>query len=866
MSTKNKLLPIDAVLPQLCRTMHQQQSLVLQAQPGAGKTTRVALALLGLLPDQSIPLPILGNKRILLLEPRRLATMNAARFMSALLGEQVGNTVGYTIRHQRCVSKNTRIEVITEGVLTRRLQRDPTLADVGLIIFDEFHERNLHSDLGLALSYDVQQGLRDDLKLLVMSATIDTAAVAKLLGGCPVISCGGRSYPIDVVYCGDSDNQVAQQVLLAVRRALAEQSGDVLVFLPGIRQIRSCQRLLTQHLQDVVVALLYGALPFEKQQQALATTAQRKVVLATNIAETSLTIDGIGAVVDSGLERRLVFNPASGMNSLVTGKISAASATQRAGRAGRLCAGICYRLWSETTQNGLLEHSVAEICRCDLTALVLELALWGLNDSQQLVWLDVPGNANFATAQQLLRQLSALNSRGQITPSGQKMIALPLHPRLAAMVLAAKSVEEQALACELAILLDEAEILPLTQQHQSTSSDLLDRLEYWHTNRISGQQTQTIANCERSLRVLLQRLKIKPTVSASLSADVIGRLLLAAFPDRVAQRRLDGGYGGGDAAGNGDQYKLRYGGGACLSSRSNVTGAQWLVAAQIEHQTGGEALIHQASTLTTEQVGEYFVGQLEWLDEAIWDKDRQRVVGRQCHKLDALILKQRPIALESHLVVPLLVKQIQHAGLASLGWNSASRRWLQRARFVAAHTACVAAGASDDWPMLDDESLLANVEDWLGGWMLGGGNGSAVVSSLAALKKIDLLEPLQGLLNWKQRQQLDKYAPVKIQVPSGSWVTIDYADDDNPVLAAKLQELFGWHSSPTIAGGAVALTIHLLSPARRPLQVTRDLANFWRNTYPEVKKEMKGRYPKHPWPDDPLVAVAQRGVKRPQKK
>jgi ATP-dependent helicase HrpB len=835
-------LPIDAILADLRAQLTEHNCVVVQAEPGAGKTTRVPLSLLSE--------AWLGQQKILMLEPRRLAAMNAARFMSQTLGEKVGNTIGYTIRHERCVGQNSRIEVITEGILTRRLQHDPLLNGVGLVIFDEFHERNIHSDVGLALCRDAQQGLREDLKILVMSATLDTAALADLLGQCPVLTSSGRSYPIEVKYQGDDRTPLARQVLQATRLALQQQSGDILVFLPGEREIRACQRLLTEHFggggrtSAVAVLPLYGALSFARQQLALQPATQRKVVLATNIAETSLTIVGIGAVIDSGLERRLIFDPASGMNGLITAAISQASATQRAGRAGRLQAGFCYRLWSETTQHGLAEYVVAEICRSDLAALVLELALWGVTDGEQLAqmaWLDLPPNAHVQAAKRLLVDLGALDKQGRITNCGQQMARLPLHPRLAAMVVSAVTAEEQNLACELAVVLEEKDLLPPVADKVSTQSDLLDRLEYWRQARSAQVKQRQIVNCDRSLLALRRRLKLSAVNPSDNYADAesVGDLLLAAFPDRIAQRRHN----------SQDSYVLRSGAGAKLSPRCQMIPSAWLVAAQVQHQGNGESLIHQASALTREQLLAHFEQQLPWQDEVVWDQAQQRVLGRQCRKLGALVVVQRPQAIDASLALPLIIAYIQRQGLLCLPWTKAGRQWLQRARFVASHAAAV------DWPALEEADLLATLTGWLAPWLSG-------ITSAAALSKIDLLGALHGLLNWAQQQQLEQLAPVSITVPSGSRVAIDYSDADQPVLAVKLQELFGWQESPCIAGGRVALTIHLLSPARRPLQVTRDLANFWRSTYPEVKKEMKGRYPRHPWPDDPLVAIAQRGVKK----
>lgn len=834
MPSTSSTLPIEAILEPLKHALLDHPAVVLQAEPGAGKTTRVPLALL----DQ----PWLGHQRILLLEPRRLAAVHAARYMSQLLGEQPGQTVGYTIRHQRAVSQQTRIEVITEGVLTRRLQQDPTLEGVGLIIFDEFHERNLHSDLGLALSYDVQCGLRDDLKLLVMSATLDGQAVAAKLGHCPVLHSQGRSFPVEIVYQGDEQVPVARQVVKAVRQALNDQSGDVLVFLPGAREIRSCQNLLASQpwMTELIICPLYGALPFAEQQQAIRPAKKRKIVLATNIAETSLTIDGVGIVVDSGLERQLSFDAASGMNRLLTRQISQASATQRAGRAGRLAAGSCYRLWSESRQRGLVAYTLPEICRTDLSSLALELVAWGINDAAMLSWLDPPPTAHLNAAFRLLQQLGALDDKQRLTTVGQQLVKLPLHPRLARMVIAAEGDAEKTLACQLAVVLDSPQLFaPRQNEGRSTDSDLIDRLEVWQPHRQQQVSLPSAQTALKSYRALCRQLGLSSSVAPRLDCEAVGRLLLASFPDRIAQQRPN----------NPGQYVLRGGRGAQLSRRSRLMPSSWLVAAEVEHGHDTLAQIHLASQISSEQLLDQFAEQMPWQNETIWDDGQQRVVARDCRRLGALLVAQRPASLRAENAIPLLLDQVQRQGLELLNWSNDSRHWLQRARFVAIHN------LETDWPDFSDADLLQSLDTWLAPWMTG-------LTTMVKLKKLDLLEPLRSLLTWSQQQRLDQLAPQRIAVPSGSQIRVDYSDPQQPKLAVKLQELFGWQSGPRIGHGRVALLIQLLSPAQRPIQLTADLANFWATTYSEVKKELKGRYPKHPWPDDPLQAPAQRGVKR----
>ncbi|MDY0291881.1 MAG: ATP-dependent helicase HrpB [Desulfuromonadaceae bacterium] len=835
-------LPVDAVIPHLQQALRTHTCALLQAEPGAGKTTRVPLALLHE--------PWLQGRRILMLEPRRLAAVHAARYMSKQLRERLGQTVGYTIRHERAVSASTRIEVITEGVLTRRLQHDPELEGVGLIIFDEFHERNIHSDLGLALSYEVQQGLRPELRLLLMSATLESTHIATQLDQCPVLHSAGRTYPVTIHYCGDSSLALAQQVSGAVEQGLQHQ-GDILVFLPGAGEIRRCQKLLrTQSwAQEVQILPLYGALSFEEQQRAILPGSRRKVVLATNIAETSLTIENIGVVVDSGLERQLLFDVARGMNSLPTRRIAQSSAIQRAGRGGRQRAGHCYRLWSEATQQSLAPHQCPEIMRSDLSALALELACWGVEDGSKLRWIDPPPAAHLNAAFALLHQLGAVDQERCLTPLGRRMAQLPLHPRLARMVAGATTSAEQALACRLAIILEHPHQFR-RNLHQSaggrtSSSDILDILEGWsgqmyESRRYGGKEI------ERSLAVLLRKLNLAANVEAELAVDRIGELgigelVLAAYPDRVAQRR----------GSKREEYLLRSGGGARLSPRSNMEAQEWLVALELERNqgAGAHALIHMGSVVQIEQILRAFPAETRWRHETFWDADKQRVVARRCRRLGALILQEQPCAVEPEDALPLLLQQIRTRGLETLGWNGASTDLYARISFVAQHHLVNA------WPPVTPEYLLAQLEDWLSPWLLG-------ITSLQELQRLDLCPPLLALLSWSQQQQLDKLAPQKVKVPSGSHLRVDYADPHQPRLAVKLQELFGLRQSPRVGGGQVLLLLELLSPARRPIQTTTDLANFWDTTYTEVKKELKGRYPKHPWPDDPTTAVAQRGVKR----
>ncbi|MDW7758694.1 MAG: ATP-dependent helicase HrpB, partial [Desulfuromonadales bacterium] len=617
-------LPVDSLLPDLRRTLRDAGAVVLQAAPGAGKTTRVPLALL----DE----PWLQGRRILMLEPRRLAATNAARYMASRLGEEVGETVGYTIRFDHKVSALTRIEVVTEGILTRRLQTDPLLEGVGLVIFDEFHERNLHSDLALALCRDAQTGLREDLKLLVMSATLDAGPVAELLGGAPLLSSEGRSYPVEVRYLPQApQGAVADYTAVAVRRVLSETTGDILVFLPGAREIRRCQqRLESDGGQPVEVCPLYAGLPFAAQEKAILPGKKRRVVLATNIAETSLTIEGVRVVVDSGLERRPRFDAAAGVSRLETVNISAASATQRAGRAGRLAPGACYRLWTEAAQGSLLPFAPPEIRVADLLGLALELALWGVPDPGQLAWLDPPPAGALTAARELLAELGALDDKGRVTEEGKRLARFPVEVRLARLLLTGEKLGVWPLACDLAALLSERDLLAaIPGAAVASDSDLIDRLEVlarWRRHpRSEVIADRAGAAVERTARQL-RRLGPK-SGDESPDLETVGRLLAAAFPDRIACER----------EGGGGRYLLANGQGARLSPRSRVHGQRWLVAVEVRAGNQGEGEIHLASALPESIVEDDFRAKLPWQRRVAWDSRQQRVQAVEEQRLGALV-------------------------------------------------------------------------------------------------------------------------------------------------------------------------------------------------------------------------------------
>jgi ATP-dependent RNA helicase HrpB len=812
-------LPIEKILPELKAALASHPAVVLQAPPGAGKTTRVPLALL----DEAW----LAGQSIIMLEPRRLAASNAARFMARLLGETVADTVGYVIRYERKVSGATRIEVVTEGVLTRRLQNDPELSGVGLVIFDEFHERNLNSDLALALCRDAQLGFRNDLKLLVMSATLDAAPVARLLGDCPLISSAGRAFPVAVHYLPQvPQGRVGDFVPPAVRRALSETSGDLLVFLPGAFEIRRCAEALSDLAGQIDIRPLFGDLSFAEQEQAIMPGKRRKVVLATNIAETSLTIDGVAVVIDAGLERRPRFDAARGMTTLETVRISRASAEQRAGRAGRLGPGACYRLWTEGSHGALLPHSPPEILNADLLPLVLDLARWGVQDVAQLTWLDPPPAGHLAGAQTLLRLLGALDARGRLTPLGEQMATFPTHPRLARLLVAAQDEGRPGLGADLAALLSERSPGGGQIGHASPS-DLLDRLELL---RRHGNEAAL-----RAARYWRERLDVT-SPEAQPDAESVGRLLACAFPDRIGREREPGS----------GRYILSSGHGGRLSPSSAVKRGEWLVAVEVAGRPGGDGEIRLASVITRELVEELFGATIDWRREVDWDERSERLIAREVRRLGALLLQERSVKVTSADRIPALLAVLRRKGLALLDWSPAACQLRARWQLVAAHR--------PSWPKPTESTLLATLETWLAPHLTS-------VTSLAALRRIDLSTPLLTLLGWQRQQELTRLAPERLAVPSGSQIRLDYTAEEGPVLACKLQELFGLAETPRVVDGAVTVLIQLLSPAGRPLAVTGDLRSFWDRVYPEVKREMKGRYPKHPWPDDPWSAVATKRTK-----
>ncbi|KAA1174198.1 ATP-dependent helicase HrpB [Marinobacter salinexigens] len=824
------MLPIDEILPTLKQTLESTTTALLQAPPGAGKTTRVPLALLDA--------PWRQDRKILMLEPRRLAARSAARFMANQLGEKPGQTVGYRTRLDTRVSGDTRIEVVTEGILTRLIQNDPMLEDYAAVLFDEFHERSLQADLGLALVRESQQALREDLRLLVMSATLDTAPIARVLGDVPVVTSEGRMFPVDVLYrpspSRDQRSRFDDRVVAVIREALADQSGSLLVFLPGAGEIRRVERQLREWLPgNVIVAPLFGNLKSEEQDRAISPAPEgiRKVVLATAIAETSLTIEGIRVVIDAGQQRRAVFDANSGMTRLVTGRVSKASAEQRKGRAGRVEPGVCYRLWSESEQFGLAEFTPPEIQEADLAPLVLELSQWGARNADQVAWVDTPPSAHWNQAVTLLRWLDMLDEDGGITEHGKQARALGVHPRLAHMILRGRDLKLGLVAAELAALLEERDLLG-----PGSGSDMHERLRVL---RGESRQGQTDPARLRSVRQSAKRLSGPDAGSGKMPTDVeVGRLLAQAYPDRIGRRR----------PGLVPRYQLSNGKGAALREDDAMARQEWLVAAELDGKSR-EATIYLAAPVDLRDLEQDLAGHIVECEEALWDEKRGTIIARHVRRLGELVLEQKELANpEPGLIQQGLMDAVRRKGLNSLPWTQASKQWCARVRMLAS-------AIPGEWPDVSEQALLDTLESWLGPFLPG-------LKRWADLEKLNLLPALNSLLDYPQQQKLAELMPETLTIPTGQHVSLDYTADNGPVLAAKLQALFGWTETPKVAGGRIPVVIHLLSPAQRPLAVTADLASFWVNAYPEVRKDMRGRYPKHPWPEDPFTAEPQQGTKK----
>jgi ATP-dependent helicase HrpB len=777
-----------------------------------------------------------------MLEPRRLAAVGAARWMARSLGEKIGRTLGYSIRFERRISDQTRIEVVTEGILTRRLAADPALEGTALVIFDEFHERSLQADLNLALCLDVQRNLREDLKILVMSATLDVEPLAAMLGEAPVISAEGRLFPVEERYVfPGSGRSLAERVAGAVTEALRETAGDILVFLPGAGEIRQAAETLQALDRAGLISIhpLYGDLPFGDQEKAILPGKKRKVVLATNIAETSLTIEGVQAVIDSGLARRLRYDPRTGLNRLFTVTVSRASAEQRKGRAGRLGPGVCYRLYDLHTYQSLAPHTPPEILTLDQASLVLELAAWGTRDPKALSWLDPPPAAGWDEAVGLLGDLGALDAQGAITRIGREMVLLPLHPRLGRLLIKSLELGCPRLGADLAALLSERDILrPLARADKQTRKgsgfgERLDLLREWR----QGKQVPPAADpfalqaVDRVAGQLLRAGKQRSRNAAEDDPPLIPGLLLQAYPDRIARKRAEG-------AG---RFLLARGPGVRLDAGDPLAGRPFIVALQVEAGPGAEGRVHLAEPVSEALIREELGERIEAIRRVEWDKKEGRIIAAVEERLGAVILSAKPLTPTAEEAASILCAEIR-SGHLPIPFSPEARQVRGRIRLLGG------AFPEEKWPDMSDENLRANPEEWLAPYLAG-------IRSRDQLGGLDMVPPLLDLLTRGQRRLLDQRAPTALSVPSGRRLPLDYGAGAVPVLAVKLQEMFGQADTPTVAEGRVPVLVHLLSPARRPVAVTQDLRAFWNSGYVQVRKELKGRYPKHPWPDDPWKAV-----------
>ncbi|MDZ3799570.1 MAG: ATP-dependent helicase HrpB [Xanthomonadales bacterium] len=820
--------PIAPLLPAIGTSLATHPRLVLEAPPGAGKTTQVPLALL----DASW----LAGRRIVMLEPRRVAARSAAMFMAGQLGEEVGQTVGYRIRFENRVSARTRIEVVTEGILTRMIQDDPELEGIGALLLDEFHERHLAADLGLALALDVQAGLREDLRIVVMSATLDGQRLTAFLDS-PRLSSEGRGHPVAISHFpARREESLEAQARRAAEEALARHPGDVLVFLPGQREIARVQAALEAAAlpADTEVLALHGELPVEQQSRVLqpAPDGRRRVVLATNVAESSVTLPGVRVVIDSGLAREPRFDPNSGFPRLDVVPIAQASADQRAGRAGRVAEGWAWRLWPQSQR--LEAQRRPEIAQVELAGLALELAAWG---SEGLRFVDPPPPGALAAARELLQRLGALADSGGITAQGRRMLALGTHPRLAAMLLAARTPRQQALAADLAALVEARDPL------RSRSDALAQRwraLAAFRGGRVPADASRSaLAAIDAATRQWRRRLRCEAAPPPDIEAHELGDLLAHAFPDRIAARHPS------DPL----RYQLANGRSARLFEDSALRGEPWLVASELRHEARGDALLLRAAPVDEARLRADFPERFLEREAAVWDAGKRALVARRESRFDRIVLDSRPAGrVDPAQAAQALTEAVRELGLEALPWSEGLRQW--QAREVSLRQWMPELGLPD----LSDAALHATVDDWLKPAFAG-------KTRLDALSEAELGEALKSPLAWELRQQVQRLAPARITVPSGMERRIDYALDHEgapqpPVLAVKLQELFGLADTPAIADGRVPLTLHLLSPGGKPLQVTGDLRSFWNRTYPEVRKEMKGRYPRHPWPDDPWSATA----------
>jgi len=811
-------LPIDEALPKLTAALNARNAAVLVAPPGAGKTTRVPLVLAGE--------PWAKDGKIIVLEPRRLAARAAAERMAKTLGEAAGATVGYRVRFGSKISAKTRIEVVTEGIFTRLILDDPELAGVAAIVFDEFHERSLDADLGLALAFDVQQGLRPDLKLLVMSATLDGARIAALLADAPVVTSEGRAFPVETRYVGrDPRAPIEAQVADTIGKAVRSDVGSILVFLPGAAEIRRTEARLKESISEVAIDIvpLFGALDASAQDRAIAplSAGRRKIVLATAIAETSLTIEDVTIVIDSGLARVPRYEPDVGLTRLETVRVSRASADQRRGRAGRLGPGLCYRLWDEPQTASLEPFNKPEILTADLSSLLLDLAQWGVTDPDRLAFFDPPPKPALAEARALLQRLHGIDADGRITEEGRRLRQLPLPPRLARMVVDAARQDAGSLAADIAVILTERGL-------GGNDVDLQHRIDSFRRDRSRRAE---------DARRMAQRWAEACGSDGRDAGGGAGALLALAYPDRVAKNR-----GGGTGS-----FLLANGRGAAVDLTSSLSREAFLAVAELAG-TATQSRIVLAAPIALSEIEAMFKTEIESEQQITFDPGALGLRGRRYRRLGAIVLAEQPLPVTaSEETAPILAAGVARAGLEQLPWTKASAQWRDRVMFLR-HA------EGEEWPDVSDAALTTRIDEWLTP-LLGDKVG------ISDIQPADMEQALHAFLTFPMRRRLDTEAPTHFVAPSGSHVPIDYEAEEGPKISIRVQELFGLGRHPTIAAGRVPLVVELLSPAHRPVQITRDLPGFWRGSYAAVKSEMRGRYPRHPWPDDPTTAPATRRAK-----
>jgi ATP-dependent helicase HrpB len=831
-----QVYPVLETLRELKSRLAAGSIVILQAPPGAGKSTVLPLKLM----DE----PWLAGKKIVMLEPRRLAAKSVAERMASLLEEEPGDQIGYRVRFDSKVSAKTKVEVVTEGILTRMVQSDNSLEDTGLVIFDEFHERSLQADLALALCLQVQQVLRSDLRILIMSATLDGEKLSAALGKAPIITSQGKLFPVAIRYAQhEPEGRVTVQMAQAIRKVLRDEGGDILAFLPGAGEIKRVQELLEEEYVAASIHPLYGDLTFKKQQEAILprSDGQRKIVLATSIAETSLTIEGIRIVIDCGLSRVPRFDPRSGLTRLETIRVTKDAADQRAGRAGRLGPGTCYRLWTEATQFNLVPHRKPEILEADLAPVMLELAQWGVKDIKELTWLTLPPGGAVSQAMELLRQLESIDEQG-ITSRGKQMLRLPTHPRIAHLLLEAGFVSgntssqkdaQIALATDIAALLEERD--PVEKEAGADLGLRLEALRKWRKGEKVFADRNVLDRIEK-LAANWRRLLKVPEDNTILPDVVAGKLLMAAYPERIAQQQER----------HSERYKLANGRVVKLPSHDPLMREPWLCVALLD-AGNGEGKIFMAAPVRVSDLVPHAIEN----ETVRWDEEKGALVATVEKRVGNLVVESKPspkISEEQRIHV--LCDAIREHGLKMLGWNEAQEQWQARVLSLRAWR------PNEAWPDVSDENLLLTLENWLAPYL---GN----ISKRGELERLDLQSILIGMLPWELQNRLDVLAPLRIEVPSHSMIKVQYFTDARPpVMEVRLQEMFGLLETPTVNEGRTKVLLHLLSPGYKPVQVTQDLKSFWHSAYHEVRKELRMRYPKHHWPEDPWTAEAVRGVKR----